>query len=87
MSIIQQHCNRLSEPRGGEHQVNGVIAIDVPRLNQQPARRRDQPNVLASRCRALELNPVVAVARSAAPSLDRRLVQPLIAVEVRYRKR
>ena len=86
MPIIKQHRDGLPEPRGGENQVNGVIAVDVAGFNQQPARRRDKPYELSPGGGALKLDPVVAVALGATARLNRGLVEVMIAVKIGDRK-
>jgi len=87
MAIIQQHSDGLPEPRRGKHQVNGVIAVHIAGFNQQPASRRDKPYELSPGGGALKLDPVGVVALGATASLNRGLIEPLIAIKIRDRNR
>ena len=60
MAIIQKYRYGLSEPCGSKNQVNGVISVDVARLNLQAAGRRDKLNGLPARGGELKVNPIGA---------------------------
>jgi hypothetical protein len=82
MAIIQKNRYGLSEPCGGKNQVNGVISVDVARLNLQAAWRRDKLNGLSARGGELQANPVSACIGGAVSVLNAGEVQAMIAIKV-----
>lgn len=51
MTVIKKYGYRLFEPSRGKDEVNGVVPVDIPRLDLETARRRDKLNYLPSGCR------------------------------------
>jgi hypothetical protein len=62
MAIVKEYRYGLSEPSGGENQVNRMVSIDIARFDQEAACGRDNSNKLPPTCRELKLNPVVSTA-------------------------
>lgn len=82
MTIVKKYCYGLIEPSSGENQVNGMVSIDIARLDPQAARRRDKSNRLQPDCGELELNPVVSIAGTVWPSLNAGQIWTHISVKI-----
>jgi hypothetical protein len=46
MTIVKKNCYGLVKPSRSENQINGMVSIDIPRLDSQAACGRDKPNRL-----------------------------------------
>ena len=82
MAIIKKYRYGLFEPSCGKDEINSMISVDIPRLDQQAARRRDQLNRLPPGCRELKLNPVVSGGGADSATLDTGEIGMLVAVEI-----
>ena len=82
MAIIQKDCHRLLEPGSREDEINGIVPVYVPRLDQQAARRRHEMNGLPAGSRELELDPVVGRGRPDSAGLDAGEIGTLVTIEI-----
>jgi hypothetical protein len=87
MAIIKKYRHRLSGPSRGKDEVDRVVSIDIPRLDQKAARRRDKVNCLPPGCRKLELDPVVSRGGPDLVGLDTGEIGALVTVEIGNGKR
>jgi hypothetical protein len=62
VAIIKEYGYGLSEPSGGDDQVNCVVSIDIARLDQKATRGPYKSNRLPPRCGELKLNPIISCA-------------------------
>ena len=63
-----------------------MVSIDIARLDQEAASRRDKSNRLPPGCRELKLNPVVSMRRIALPGLNAGYIGTQVSVKIGNRK-
>src|ERR1700723_171395 len=82
MAVVQQDRYGLPEPCSGEDQVDGMISVDIARLDAETTRGRDKRHGFPARRGKLKLNPIGAGARYAASCLDAGQVEVAVAVKI-----
>src|SRR5579885_373089 len=83
MAIVEKDSNWLSFPGGGQHEIERVITVDVPRLDEEAPLGSNQAEGSRLTSRETELNPIVIRERRAClAGLDGSQVGPLIAIEI-----
>lgn len=86
MAVVEKYRHGLSEPCGGDDEINSVISINVPRLDQEAACWSNKVNRLSSELRKLYLNRVVGTAAPVLFGLNAGEIWATVAVEIGDRK-
>jgi hypothetical protein len=82
VSVVEKYRYGLPEPRRGHDQIDGMVAVHISRLDQQSARRRDQPNGLRRPGTEMEFDQIRGCRRARSPALHRGQVGALVPIKI-----
>ena len=82
MAVVKKYCHRLFMPRRGDNQIDTVISIDVPRLDQEPARRGKKVNRLSSDLRKAYLDRIIGTVVPVLSGLNAGEIWTTVAIEI-----
>jgi len=86
VAVVEKYRHGLSAPCGGNNQIDTVISIDVPRLDQEAAYRGHKVNRLSSDLGKVYLNRVVGTVVCVLSGLNAGEIWTTVAIEIRNRK-
>jgi hypothetical protein len=82
VAVIKEYRHGLSEPGSSQHQVNGVVSIDIACFNLETSGRRGKSNELPPSCGKLKLNPVIRAPGATRSGLNAGRVWLTVSVKV-----
>jgi hypothetical protein len=85
--IVEQNRHLPAEPGGGKHQVNGMIAVNVARFDEQTTPGRDHAQEMRTTCRQANANPIACLRGFGLSRLNGHQIGTIISIEIGNRKR